>query len=95
MAVRGGFEPPVQFPVRQFSKLVVSATHPPHRDCAILLLPSFLSGCKYKYFCIHSKQLKKILEAFLILIARFNFVALQAVVDEIVVLLTHNHWIGF
>lgn len=24
----GGFEPPVQFPVRQFSKLVVSATHP-------------------------------------------------------------------
>ena len=30
-AVRGGFEPPEQFPVRQFSKLVVSATHPPHR----------------------------------------------------------------
>ena len=30
-AVRGGFEPPVQFPVRQFSKLLVSATHPPHR----------------------------------------------------------------
>ena len=31
LAVRGGFEPPEQFPVRQFSKLVVSATHPPHR----------------------------------------------------------------
>jgi hypothetical protein len=30
-AVRGGFEPPVQFPVRQFSKLLVSATHPPHQ----------------------------------------------------------------
>jgi uncharacterized protein len=29
--VRGGFEPPEQFPVRQFSKLLVSATHPPHR----------------------------------------------------------------
>ena len=29
-AVRGGFEPPVQLPVRQFSKLVVSATHPSH-----------------------------------------------------------------
>ncbi len=28
-AERGGFEPPVQLPVRQFSKLVVSATHPP------------------------------------------------------------------
>ena len=28
-AERGGFEPPVQFPVRQFSKLLVSATHPP------------------------------------------------------------------
>ena len=30
-AVRGGFEPPEQFPVRQFSKLVVSATHTPHQ----------------------------------------------------------------
>ena len=29
-AVRGGFEPPEQLPVRQFSKLLVSATHPPH-----------------------------------------------------------------
>ena len=32
LAVRGGFEPPVQLPVRQFSKLLVSATHPPHLD---------------------------------------------------------------
>ena len=31
IAVRGGFEPPVRSPVRQFSKLVVSATHPSHR----------------------------------------------------------------
>ncbi len=31
LAVRGGFEPPVQLPVRQFSKLVVSATHPSHQ----------------------------------------------------------------
>jgi hypothetical protein len=31
-AEAGGFEPPVQFPVRQFSKLVVSATHP-HFQC--------------------------------------------------------------
>ena len=29
-AVRAGFEPAVQFPVRQFSKLLVSAAHPPH-----------------------------------------------------------------
>ncbi len=29
IAEKGGFEPPVQFPVRQFSKLLVSATHPP------------------------------------------------------------------
>jgi hypothetical protein len=29
LAEGGGFEPPVQLPVRQFSKLVVSATHPP------------------------------------------------------------------
>ena len=27
-AEAGGFEPPVQLPVRQFSKLLVSATHP-------------------------------------------------------------------
>ena len=35
-AVRGGFEPPVHLRVRQFSKLVVSATHPSH-----LKLPIF------------------------------------------------------
>ena len=28
LAEKGGFEPPVQLPVRQFSKLLVSATHP-------------------------------------------------------------------
>ena len=28
VAEAGGFEPPVRLPVRQFSKLVVSATHP-------------------------------------------------------------------
>ncbi len=32
-AVRAGFEPAVQLPVRQFSKLVVSATHPSHQNC--------------------------------------------------------------
>ncbi len=31
LAEEGGFEPPVQLPVRQFSKLVVSATHPSFR----------------------------------------------------------------
>ncbi len=33
VAERGGFEPPVRLPVRQFSKLVVSATHPPLHYC--------------------------------------------------------------
>lgn len=28
LAEGGGFEPPVRLPVRQFSKLLVSATHP-------------------------------------------------------------------
>jgi hypothetical protein len=32
MAVKPGFEPGVQSPVRQFSKLVVSATHPLHHS---------------------------------------------------------------
>ena len=31
VAVRAGFEPAVRLPVRQFSKLLVSATHPSHR----------------------------------------------------------------
>ena len=31
LAVRAGFEPAVRLPVRQFSKLVVSATHPSHQ----------------------------------------------------------------
>ncbi len=31
LAERGGFEPPVPLRVRQFSKLLVSATHPPLR----------------------------------------------------------------
>jgi hypothetical protein len=30
-AVREGFEPSVQFPVRQFSKLILSASQAPHR----------------------------------------------------------------
>ena len=34
-AEAGGFEPPVQLPVRQFSKLVVSATHPHFLNLAI------------------------------------------------------------
>ena len=34
-AVRGGFEPPVRLPVRQFSNLVVSATHPSHQSWPI------------------------------------------------------------
>ena len=31
IAVGAGFEPAVQLPVRQFSKLLVSASHPSHR----------------------------------------------------------------
>ena len=40
-AEAGGFEPPVQLPVRQFSKLLVSATHP-H-----FLVDFREIGCKY------------------------------------------------
>ena len=46
-AVRGGFEPPVRLPVRQFSKLVVSATHPSHQA------DPFLTGLQiYKEFIV-------------------------------------------
>ncbi len=43
-AEAGGFEPPVQFPVRQFSKLVVSATHPHFLQTA----SNRFSRCKYR-----------------------------------------------
>ena len=47
-AVGGGFEPPVQLPVRQFSKLVVSATHPSHQTDSF-----FLTGLQiYKEFIV-------------------------------------------
>ena len=35
-AEAGGFEPPVRLPVRQFSKLVVSATHPHFQTCLLM-----------------------------------------------------------
>ena len=44
-AEEGGFEPPVQLPVRQFSKLLVSATHPPFLRAVSEIL-FFKSGCK-------------------------------------------------
>ncbi len=37
VAVREGFEPSVPLRVRQFSKLVVSATHPPHLSTFVSL----------------------------------------------------------
>jgi hypothetical protein len=37
--VREGFEPSVQFPVRQFSKLILSASQAPHH---ILILSNLL-----------------------------------------------------
>jgi hypothetical protein len=35
LAVREGFEPSVQFPVRQFSKLILSASQAPHHVLAM------------------------------------------------------------
>src|ERR1700753_957088 len=35
-AVREGFEPSVQFPVRQFSKLILSASQAPHHICGLV-----------------------------------------------------------
>jgi hypothetical protein len=48
-AVRAGFEPAVHLRVRQFSKLVVSASHPPH-----LLLPNGLIRSPVKIDKIHT-----------------------------------------
>jgi hypothetical protein len=58
-AVRAGFEPAVQFPVRQFSKLVVSASHPPHRGRLQMykkyLLPK--TSMKIIVFCLIYREL--------------------------------------
>ena len=46
-AEAGGFEPPVRLPVRQFSKLLVSATHPNFHTIEVLTEALFLNcGCK-------------------------------------------------
>ena len=49
-AVRAGFEPAVQFPVRQFSKLVVSASHPPHRGGVQMYKKKLLPKTSLKIF---------------------------------------------
>ncbi len=41
IAVREGFEPSVQLPVRQFSKLILSASQAPHQ---VLKIKSLFSG---------------------------------------------------
>jgi hypothetical protein len=53
MAVKPGFEPGVQLPVRQFSKLVVSATHPLHHFQFICLC--FQKRCKDSFLSQNSK----------------------------------------
>ena len=58
-AVRGGFEPPEPLRVRQFSKLLVSATHPPHqsiKDCkgnTKRIKNKFILFCYvFSHFCV-------------------------------------------
>ncbi len=48
LAVRTRFELVVRLPVRQFSKLVVSATHPPHQSS--VLFP--IASAKVVYFSL-------------------------------------------
>ncbi len=48
-AEAGGFEPPVPLRVRQFSKLVVSATHPHFLVCSVLI-PSNCVAKISRYF---------------------------------------------
>ena len=52
LAEAGGFEPPVRLPVRQFSKLVVSATH-----------PHFLKNAMQRY--VYISELTKLLPSLL------------------------------
>ena len=54
-AEAGGFEPPVRKPVRQFSKLVVSATHPHFLRTAIIGI------ALQRYILFFNKQVLKLL----------------------------------
>jgi hypothetical protein len=53
-AEREGFEPSVPFPVRQFSKLILSASQAPLRFT--LCYYPFFRDCKYSNSCIPSKK---------------------------------------
>ena len=70
-AESGGFEPPVRLPVRQFSKLLVSATHPTLRvaehslKCRCKINPFFLFSKEKKGFLFHFNALKAFQEIFL------------------------------
>ena len=55
----GGFEPPVREPVRQFSKLLVSATHPSFQkdlEAVNLGVISLIAGAKVLQFSETSKS---------------------------------------
>ena len=58
----GGFEPPVREPVRQFSKLLVSATHPSFlKDLGAVNLGviSLIAGAKVHTFSETSKSFRE------------------------------------
>ena len=53
-AEAGGFEPPVRLPVRQFSKLLVSATHPNFHTIKVLTGALFLNcECKGSIYFLY------------------------------------------
>ena len=64
-AESGGFEPPVRLPVRQFSKLLVSATHPsfptPQRDKTCFVWNAFFRKRLQRYYkkCKYAPFLSK------------------------------------
>jgi hypothetical protein len=63
-AVREGFEPSVQFPVRQFSKLILSASQAPHHILAFagrISINPFFRDCKYSNSVKLSKKIVDLL----------------------------------
>ena len=50
LAEKGGFEPPVQLPVRQFSKLLVSATSPEGKNIIFREVAGAAS-----HFCVYKR----------------------------------------
>ena len=72
-AEAGGFEPPVRLPVRQFSKLLVSATHPNFHTIRVVTGALFLNcECKGSFNFLYHQMFERFFEEKCCFLCRLN-----------------------